>query len=321
MKFIFFILVLINSLSAISYDMVDTYRMFGIEEVKNKLEKEMLKKEYWEYHIKDIDVSYGYYESIRYLIICQKDKKDIEIYDVKIKKKLFSSDVFIGKKEGDKYKEGDMRTPIGAYSLTKKLTMVDPFYGPLAFVTNYPNLYDRTQGKTGHGIWIHGLPLNPNQKRDSFTKGCIALDNINIKYIDKTIDIKQTALLINHSDIRLTTKDEIASILSEIFKWRYQWQQNNIEQYLSFYSKEFKNSHHKNFNSFKHYKEKIFARGEKKDIKFFDINIIPYPHKDKTNLFKIEMREQYSTKYHKFNGSKTLYIELNSGKISILTEE
>ena len=66
---------------------------------------------------------------------------------------------FTGKYDGDKVSAGDRRTPIGIYNLTQKLSTVDPFYGPMAFVTSYPNLYDRIRGKSGDGIWIHGLPL------------------------------------------------------------------------------------------------------------------------------------------------------------------
>ena len=37
--------------------------------------------------------------------------------------------------------------------------------GQLAFVLSYPNTYDKVQGKNGHGIWIHGSPLDGRQRR------------------------------------------------------------------------------------------------------------------------------------------------------------
>ena len=96
-----------------------------------------------------------------------------------------------------KKKEGDLKTPLGIYELTKKISKLDSFYGPLAFVTSYPNIYDKFRGKNGSGIWIHGLPTE--QKRDEFTKGCIAINNSNLETLDKYININSTMLIINSS--------------------------------------------------------------------------------------------------------------------------
>ncbi len=52
--------------------------------------------------------------------------------------------------KGDKKTEGDLRTPIGVYDLVKKISNVDEFYGPLAFVISYPNIYDRYKENTSH---------------------------------------------------------------------------------------------------------------------------------------------------------------------------
>ncbi len=57
-----------------------------------------------------------------------------------------------------------MKTPEGVYELTSKLTKLDSFYGPLALVTSYPNTFDKAMNKKGHGIWIHGMPLDEKEK-------------------------------------------------------------------------------------------------------------------------------------------------------------
>ena len=179
MKYLLLFFLITNSLNAIPIDIIELYRTKGIHAVEKEIANQLKTKTYWDYNLKNKEVINGYYESIRYLMICQKDLKDIKLYDTKSKSQLFNSDVFVGKAKGDKKVEGDLKTPIGAYMLTRRITNVDPFYGPLALTTNYPNLYDKSQGKTGHGIWIHGLPLN--EERDDFTQGCIALDNTKIK--------------------------------------------------------------------------------------------------------------------------------------------
>ena len=80
-----------------------------------------------------------------------------------------------GRREGDKQKEGDLRTPEGVYFITHKITQKLDFmeYGPHAFNLNYPNPADRLRGKTGSGIWLHskGQPIE-----GLTTRGCMAID-------------------------------------------------------------------------------------------------------------------------------------------------
>lgn len=56
-------------------DLVDIYRTQGLDAVKAELEKELVKKEYWENYLSNKNVEYGYYESKEYLIVAEKQKK------------------------------------------------------------------------------------------------------------------------------------------------------------------------------------------------------------------------------------------------------
>lgn len=318
MKYFLLSFFMVSSLYATSVDIVELYRTKGIKAVEKEIANQLKTKSYWDYNLKNKEVINGYYESIRYIMICQKDFKDIKLYDAKTQSELFNSDVFVGKVKGDKKVEGDLKTPIGAYKLTRRITNVDPFYGPLALATNYPNLYDKSQGKTGHGIWIHGLPLN--QERDDFTQGCIALDNTKIKSLDKTINIKNSILVISEKKLTEVSKNDMSIVLSSIFKWRDAWVDGDITSYLSFYDKEFKKSNGQSLKKFSNYKKRVFSKNEKKTIEFYNINIIPYPNDSNKKLFKVVMDEAYKTKNHKFNGTKEIYLEVLNDKISILTE-
>jgi len=318
MKYFLLSFLIVNSLYATAIDIVELYRTKGISAVEKEIANQLKTKSYWDYNLKNKEVVNGYYESIQYVMICQKDLKDIKLYDTKSQSQLFNSDVFVGKAKGDKKVEGDLKTPVGAYDLTRRITNVDPFYGPLALTTNYPNIYDKSQGKTGHGIWIHGLPLN--QERDDYTQGCIALDNTKIKSLDQTINIENSVLVISEKKLSQVSKDDVSIVLSNIFKWRDAWVESDITSYLSFYDQEFKKSNGQTLQKFARYKKRIFKKNEKKSIEFFNINIIPYPNDLNKKLFKIVMDESYKTKNHTFNGKKELYIEVLNEKISILTE-
>ncbi|RXJ69808.1 hypothetical protein CRV08_02890 [Halarcobacter ebronensis] len=310
-------LLVFNCLSA---DLVDIYRSQGLEAVKEKLENELKKKEYWQSYLANKNVDYGYYESREFVILAQKDKKELTLYKVDKNKYsiLLKDSVIVGEIDGDKQEEGDLKTPTGVYDLTQKLTKLDQFYGPLALVTSYPNTFDKTRNKKGHGIWIHGMPLN--EDRESFTKGCIALDNFRLEELDNTIDYDKSVLLISEDSVNKASKEEISLILSSIFKWRDAWKKSDIEEYLGFYSDSFKRDDGMNFEKFRDYKERIFSRKEDKTIEFTNINIIPYPNSLDKIMFKVVMDEDYKTNNYTFVGKKELYIELKDDKIKILAE-
>lgn len=317
LKQILFLLLSTNFLFA---DLVDIYRTQGIEAVKQELEKELKKKSYWKQYLKNKDIKHGYYESIQYVIICDKNDKTLKLHKKTNDKfeTILTKSVFIGEAQGDKQHEGDLKTPIGAYDLTTKITKLDQFYGPMALVTNYPNTFDKVQNKTGHGIWIHGLPFD--NKRDDYTKGCIALENKSIEELDKNINLKNSVLLVGETEHKKVTQNDISVILSGIFSWRDAWKSSDVKTYLSFYDKKFKRHDGMTLEKFKDYKTRIFSKDEKKKIEFSNINIIPYPNSLDKVMYKVVMDEDYKTRTHNFEGKKELYIELKDNNMSILAE-
>lgn len=301
-------------------DLVEIYRSQGLEAVKIQLEKELTNKEYWQKYLADKQVDYGYYESKKFLIITQKGAKEIALYKVDKEKYdlILRDNVIVGEKDGDKQFEGDLKTPEGVYDLTNKLTKLDQFYGPLALVTSYPNTFDKTLNKKGHGIWIHGMPFD--ESREDFTKGCIALENLKLKELDKSIEFDKSILLISNENFKKASKEDISIILASIFRWKDAWKKSNIEEYLKFYSESFKRHDGMPIEKFKQYKKRIFSRKENKTIKFSNINISPYPNSLNKLMYKVVMDENYKTKYYSFIGKKELYIELKDNKIEILAE-
>jgi len=200
-----------------------------------------------------------------------------------------------------------------------KETKLNSFYGHLAFVTSYPNVYDSYRGKNGSGIWIHGLPIE--QKRDEFTRGCIAINNTNIECLDGNIDIEKTLLIIDGSKIKKNiSKKTLTSILSKFYTWRYAWLYNDIDSYLDFYSDEFIRNDGMDIKAFKNYKRRVFKKIEKKSIIFKNINIIPYP--DSSNIYQVTFNEFYKSNSFEFTGKKTLMIRIDDNSaIKIFTEK
>lgn len=311
-----------TSVFASDNQILTQYRLHGIKNIEKKLDKNLIDVSYWKEILKDTDTKFGYIESYTNILLCDKSKSELLIYSRDSNntyqlRKEYSA--FTGKLKGDKKKEGDLKTPIGVYDIVKKISTIDSFYGPMAFVTSYPNLYDKYKGKTGQGIWIHGLPTN--QERDAFTKGCIAIKNKSIECMNRNINIKKTVLIIreNVKNSNTPSKETLAKLLSELYAWRYAWLYNETEKYLNFYTPEFKRYDGMNFKRFKKYKTRVFAKNESKTILFRNINIVAYPNIH--NVYRITFYEAYRSNSYSFDGRKILIVKLKNNKFNIITEK
>ncbi len=322
-KFFFIVSFLFLSLCSFAdtTGILTEYRNNGIVNVQKKMDNALASQKYWNQYLKDKNTEFGYIEKYKNVLVCNKEKSTLALYSktedgtYKLQKEYSA---FTGKSKGDKVREGDLRTPIGIYNITKKISKVDSFYGPMAFVTSYPNTYDKYKGKNGSGIWIHGLPTE--QERDEYTKGCIAINNQSIECLDRHIHIDETVLIINKDSVKTDiSKEKLSKLLSLLYRWRYTWIYNDIENYLAFYDTKFVRFDGMHLERFKAYKTRIFNKNEEKEIIFNDLNVIPYPNNN--NLFKISFNEKYKSNSFSFTGDKVLIVRLENNTMKIITEK
>lgn len=318
---IFISIVLLLISTSLSAKILTQYRNNGIKNIQKQMDYELTQSSYWKQELKNFDTRFGFMESYNNILTCDKTMSTLTLYmkDFNNSYRMTKEyNAFTGKVKGDKAKEGDLKTPVGIYNITKKISKVDSFYGPLAFVTSYPNIYDIYRGKNGSGIWIHGLPTE--QERDEFTKGCIAINNSSIECLDRNINIDKTILVIHEeTEKKNTSKKVLANILAEVYAWRYAWLYNNTEDYLDFYAPEFIRVDGMSYDFFKNYKRRIFNKKEHKEIIFTKLNVIPYP--DTKNLFKITFYETYKSNSFSFQGDKVLVVKIVNNKMKIITEQ
>jgi len=320
MKSFIYSLILVSFLNA-NMSAFDNYRQG--KNWEKEVDKTLYSDEYINYLLENKDVKFGYYDNPVNVIVCFKSKKDLLVYDYNKKLQLSTqfNNILTGRNKGDKWLEGDGKTPIGVYRLKYRLddNELSDFYGPLAYPTNYPNLYDRYLGKKGHGIWIHGFPKDdPN--RDFNTKGCIAIPNNELLQLSKKIDYKDTILIIDTKNIPSTNKAKIAIILKNLFKWRYDWKYNKLDEYLSFYDeKTFKKDNKLNFTQFKNMKKIVFSNQKHKRLKFSNLQITPYPSQN-NNIYRVSFHESFKSGNSQFEGEKIIYLKLIGNNIKIFLE-
>ncbi|ECR2326442.1 murein L,D-transpeptidase [Campylobacter coli] len=322
-KILAFYFICISALGA--SDLVKIYLNQGLDAVGVAIEKELTNKDFWLDEIGDRNISLGYYDDDVAIVLTNKTDKILRVYsysDGKIKQDFEQKAIITGLM-GDKQVEGDLKTPVDFYELGRKFNPGDPYYGPFAFATTYPNLLDKVQGKTGGGIWIHGYPLDGTRLDEFKTRGCIALFNENLEEFAKVVQDKKVFAMTEEKEKVRAKKEDIAALLADLFAWKLAWTDSDINTYLNFYDeKQFKRFDKMKFEQFASMKKSIFSRKEDKKIKFSDINISPYPNVENETMYRISFYEDYYTKNYQFKGDKILYVKIDSkGKMKILAEQ
>ncbi|WP_290455718.1 L,D-transpeptidase family protein [Helicobacter rodentium] len=319
---IFGLFLAISVAQASDFEWVKLYNQGGIKALERKIESVIQNRAYWEEALKSQDTRFGYYEDLQYLFVASKNSPTLKLYALEKNKweEKLNTKSLVGSKGGHKEKEGDLATPIGVYTLNARLTNLDQYYGPLAFSTSYPNLFDRLQKRTGYGIWIHGMPLNGNREELN-TRGCIAIENNQLSFVDSIIHYRDSLLITYENTPKEVSKADLSILLASLYTWKEAWKVNNVEKYLEFYSPDFIRFDGMRYNDFAQNKQRIFAKKESKHIAFSKINISPYPNEANKNLFRISFFEDYKAPSYNFHGKKELYVELKDSKMQILVEQ
>ncbi len=184
-----------------------------------------------------------------------------------------------GRIRGDKFVEGDLKTPEGVYFVTSRLDggIDHGLYGDLAFPLNFPNPVDRLKGKTGYGIWIHGRghAITPFE-----TRGCVALNNPIITSIDADITMRMPVLIagdVQWSDAPPAVQREAAEVTAATRAWAKAWQAKS-DDFFSFHDpKKFAVAQGKPFSAFKNHKKRLFRKLPWIVVALEDIRALPGP--------------------------------------------
>jgi murein L,D-transpeptidase YafK len=170
--------------------------------------------------------------------------------------------VTLGKNGIEKAREGDQKTPVGVYHVTanlprKKLT---DFYGAGAFPINYPNEWDRRQGRDGHGIWLHGVPSDVYSRPPRASDGCLVLANPDLESVGRHLQVGLTPVIIadevEWSDAAAIEKER-AALAGAFEQWRADWQSRDTERYLAHYSNRFASREGQDYAGWAAHKRKV----------------------------------------------------------------
>lgn len=160
-------------------------------------------------------------------------------------KKVRQDYMSIGQGGVGKQTTGDQRTPLGIYFVTEQLetTRMHEKYGVTAFPLDYPNAWDRRHGRTGDGIWIHGVDPRGGVRPPLDTDGCIALPNERLGALEQSFEPNVTPVLIGR-DLAWSDPAAVAEVRDSLEKavarWTTALEQGDMYAYLDAYDDSFR---------------------------------------------------------------------------------
>ena len=217
----------------------------------------------------------------------------------------------LGSAGSGKQVSGDLKTPIGVYSIYKHIaaSALPDLYGSGAFPVDYPNRLDRYRKRTGYGIWLHGTPSDTYARSPWASEGCFVLSNTDLLDIQQYIDVEAHTPVILSDQINWISVEQLQLQRAPYLKMLADWKRDRTNQdpqaYLAYYAQEKLNFGNDDIESWakRHEKEiqsEEFAQIELDIESLFlypgeqDIFVVKYrhhsPHKDS---FEEISTEQY----------------------------
>jgi len=192
--------------------------------------------------------------------------------------------VSLGKQGIAKTREGDQKTPLGVYHVTGNLPRqkLTDFYGAGAFPINYPNAWDRRQGRNGYGIWLHGTPSDTYSRPPRASDGCIVLSNPDLTALAGFLQVGVTPVIISDGVEWIdgnALEAERATLAAALEAWRADWESRDTERYLSHYAKAF-SSESADLAAWSEHKRKVNAGKSWIKVGLSGVAMFRYPRED-----------------------------------------
>jgi|TARA_B100000315_G_scaffold259226_1_gene314358 murein L,D-transpeptidase YafK len=211
---------------------------------------------------------------------------------------------------------------VGVYRITSFLNdeQLSDNYGFGAYPLNYPNTWDRISNRTGHGIWLHGLPKGTDKRPPQDSDGCVIVDNGTLEQFGLYIKAGESLFVLSETLNWLPpgTKQPSADILEAIERWREDWVTNDNAAYLANYHDDFTDTK-RSLSEWKDYKTRVNGTKSYIKVDLSELSVVAYPGEE--NLVATRFYQRYESSNYRWQGWKQLlWLRDESGAWRILYE-
>lgn len=226
-------------------------------------------------------------EDQKHVLLVDAKRSRLYVYEHKAGQLKFVTDYYVsqGKYGVHKLKEGDQRTPIGIYYITSHLPgkRLPDFYGSGALPINYPNEWDKVNGRSGSGIWLHGTPSDSFSRPPLSSDGCVVLTNPDLHKLAGSVEVGKTPVVISESvefvsKARWDSERKLAMRLVD--DWRRDMESRSASKVIANYSKKFKSDRGEDIDTWFSKHRQFLAGVKKLSITLRDVTHFYYPERD-----------------------------------------
>lgn len=220
---------------------------------------------------------------------------------------------------------GDLRTPVGVYRITGWTPgwQLPQMYGAGALPVNYPNSWDRSQAKSGHGIWIHGVPATTYVRAPRSSEGCVTLANEDLLALQPLVAEGGTPVVLADRinwQPPAAAAPEREKLQRTIEAWRRAWSSLDTQAYLDFYASDFRTDDGMNKATFSEFKRRTNAGRKNISVKLSELSLFEYP--GETGLVVAQFTQDYRSASFNMVSHKDQYWRLQmNGDWKIVREE
>ncbi|WP_374350149.1 L,D-transpeptidase family protein [Chitinimonas sp.] len=235
----------------------------------------------------------------------------------------------IGRLGFDKSREGDQRTPLGVYFVTghmpreqldKTMGARAELFGIGAWPLSYPNDWDRQQGRTGSGIWLHGVPYDTYSRAPNASNGCVAMTNADLEALGSYLGAG-TPVVITPAVEWISNEEwqsRRSAAMAELESWRRDWESLDTPRYLNHYGESFRVGN-TDLQSWKSQKIAVNAGKQWAKIKLEEVSLFAYPTRS-GNMLMASFQQDYQSSNLSNRMQKRLYFEQASNSWKIVFE-
>ncbi|CAN5842897.1 hypothetical protein BH11PSE12_BH11PSE12_33990 [soil metagenome] len=223
----------------------------------------------------------------KFALIVDAKKSRLYVYENRGGQLKFMSDYYVsqGKLGVHKLKSGDQKTPIGVYYITQRLpgAKLPDFYGAGALPINYPNDWDKLNGRSGSGIWLHGTPSDSFSRPPLSSDGCVVLTNTDLNKLYASVEIGKTPVVITEH-VEFVTKSKWDADRNSAAKlletWRRDVESRDPARLMSNYSNKFKSDRGENLSDWFSKHQKLMNGVKQVAIQVKDVTFFRYPGRE-----------------------------------------
>ena len=226
-------------------------------------------------------------EDQHHVLVVDAKRSRLYVYENRGGELKFVTDYYVsqGRLGVNKMKAGDQKTPVGVYYITSRLPgeRLPDFYGSGALPINYPNEWDKVNGRSGSGIWLHGTPSDSYSRSPFSSDGCVVLTNPDLYRLSHSVEIGKTPVVISESVEfvnRTKWRNERNFAAKLIDNWRHDLESLVPQRLLANYSSHFKSDRGEDLNTWfsKHQQSLNGVRDMSVNLK--DLTFFLYPGRD-----------------------------------------